>query len=840
MLDSGPGVHVSRSSRNLQSPVSCVLPRIAAVVALMGACSGVSGNGQGVNGGNGRVIRLDAGRDLDAEGISDGGAVSGSDSGGASCGGGPVGNVTFPVKLLLDAADFELNSPGAAKAFLDCDPGFLSANSSIVDGNGNSWGPATLGSPAQQQAAMNLIAAIFATIGTPDCPGGPSGTGLHGWPNLEPRLTGVATSPTNNGPGVLPQLGGLQGFGVTTQAFASGIMNGELVALYKAAAIADKLSDPARGTLLTSSSSDAAFANAIGPSSSNPATAIGLADKVVQCALAISLVADPSVPSNPTTFVPNMVEDLVPKNAIGGVAGGSGGSTGGAGSAGGDGGAGGTTGDAGAGVGGAGAEGQISNVTLDPQILLQAADFELNSDEAGKDNLDCDPGFLTANPSVLDPNGNSWGPATLASPAQQQACANLLDGIFASIGTPDAPGGPNGTGLHGWPRQPADAGADGGSLAPRLTGVATNGDNDGPGVFAANGGLAGFGVSVDAFKAGTIKGELAGLYKAAAIADGLTDPTVSPPAPLTLSSSDSAFAAAIGPVVKNPASAIGMADNIAQCALGISLGLHVVPARSTQFTPNVVERLVDTGRSSGTGGSGGAGTSGPGGAPGVGGAGGGLGAGVGVGGGSVSVGSSGGAPGSGGSVGAGGAAPTACPDLDGDGVLDCQQTLAVNPGFAAGIVSWQPDAGGTLAWTVTDAGGNPASGAAIVTNLDTNPADAVVGFTTSGAFQCIPVTPGSRYQVAVQVLLPAGQGGGWGGFVLDYYSAPNCAGLPSTRPFLSTQSATAGSWQVVSGTTTQVPIGSVSIALRLVAGKPVAAPALAVWFDNVLVKVKTP
>ena len=215
--------------------------------------------------------------------------------------------------LELQAADFELNSNQAASAFLDCDPGFLSANSAIVDLNGNSWGPATLGSPGQQAAARTLLHAIFQTIGTSDVPSAPgSTTGLHGWPNLDPRLTGVATNANNNGPGVFAVNGGLAGFGVSTAAFSAGTLNGELVAQYKAAAIADGLLDTtvSPAVPLTLSSSNAAFANAIGPVSKNPASAIGLADNIVQCAFAISLGANPNVPATPTVFTPNVVEGL--------------------------------------------------------------------------------------------------------------------------------------------------------------------------------------------------------------------------------------------------------------------------------------------------------------------------------------------------------------------------------------------------------------------------------------------------------------------------------------------------------------------------------------------------
>ncbi len=277
-------------------------------VNIIGAGTGGSGVGGAGTGGAGVGGSGVGGSGVGGSGVG-GSGVGGSGTGGAGTGGAGVGGASSE----LAAADFELNSDAAAAAFLDCDPGFLSANSAIVDGNGNSWGPATLGSPGQQAAARALIHAINLTIGTSDVPASAGATtGLHGWPNLNPRLTGVGTNPNNNGPGVFAINGGLAGFGVSTAAFAAGTLNGELVTLYKQAAIADGLQDTTISppAPLTLASSNSAFANAIGPISKNPASAIGLANNVIQCAFAISLGASPSVPATPTTFTPNVVEGL--------------------------------------------------------------------------------------------------------------------------------------------------------------------------------------------------------------------------------------------------------------------------------------------------------------------------------------------------------------------------------------------------------------------------------------------------------------------------------------------------------------------------------------------------
>ncbi len=272
-----------------------------------GASAGGSGAGGSAAGGSG------AGGAAAGGSGAGGSAAGGSGVGGAAAGGSGAGGSGVNTALELQAADFELNSAEAGNAFIDCDPGFLSANSAIVDGSGNSWGPATLGSPGQQAAARALIHAIFQSIGTPDVPASAGATtGLHGWPNLTPRLTGVATNSDNNGPGVFAANGGLAGFGVTSAQFAAGTINGELATFYKQAAIADGLRDATvtPSVPLTLSSSNAAFANALNPVLKNPASAVGLADNIAQCAIAISLGAAPNVPTNPTTFTRNVVEGL--------------------------------------------------------------------------------------------------------------------------------------------------------------------------------------------------------------------------------------------------------------------------------------------------------------------------------------------------------------------------------------------------------------------------------------------------------------------------------------------------------------------------------------------------
>ncbi len=565
------------------------------------------------------------------------------------------------------------------------------------------------------------------------------------------------------------------------------------------------------------------------------------------------------------------------------------------------------------GGGGAGVPCGAGDAVPDPSLLPAAADFQLNSAEAQGAYLDCDPTRLTANMSIVDVNGNSWGPATLGSQGQKIAFANLLRAIFRSVGTPDLAGpGPDGSvGLHGWT-----------DLQPRLAGVATNGNNDGPGTKAYLGGLLGFGANPSAIVSGALNGELADLYKAAAIADGLKDGSGTA---LRLTSANTAFGAAISPVETNPTTAIGLADNIAQCAFAISLGVDAegaVVANPTTFTKNVVESLFDnecgggggggggaagnsgsggdrgaTGGSGGTltagtggaeggdpgtggdagtggagtgagsedgeagggGGEGGRGGSGPGGAAGIGGGGRGGGAAGGAGNGGGGIGGAAGAAGAAGTgLGGGGAAGAAaggggaaggaaaggaagagahCPDLDHDNVPDCRETLLANASFDQATTGWTPSPGSTATFTSVDGTGDVASGAIAVTNVDTNPGDAVSGWVTTGAFQCVVVTPGLAYAVSLQAFIPTGQGGGSAGFQLDYYASPTCAGARATYPFISPQITATGAWQVISATTPQIPLGVQALAVRLVVGKPVTQASQEAFFDNGLMRV---
>lgn len=213
-------------------------------------------------------------------------------------------------------------------------------------------------------------------------------------------------------------------------------------------------------------------------------------------------------------------------------------------------------------------------------------------------------------------------------------------------------------------------------------------------------------------------------------------------------------------------------------------------------------------------------------------------------GGATSVGTGGagiGGTGTGGAGTAGAGVVSGCPDLDQDGIPDCQETLVANPSFNSTTAGWTAETGSSLSWASTDGAGSSQSGAIAVTNTDTDASHAVNGWITVGASQCLSVVAGSSYEVDVQAFQPSGQGSGWAGsagFVIDYHQSSGCAGSPAGASYLSQQVTATGAWTTIRGQTTQIPLGVASVAVRLVAIKPAAQPSWEALFDNVLVRVR--
>jgi hypothetical protein len=177
--------------------------------------------------------------------------------------------------------------------------------------------------------------------------------------------------------------------------------------------------------------------------------------------------------------------------------------------------------------------------------------------------------------------------------------------------------------------------------------------------------------------------------------------------------------------------------------------------------------------------------------------------------------------------------PSVCPDDDGNGVPDCQESLVANATFDRDTTGWEAETGLTVAWKAADAWKSPPLGAVVLTNTNTFEQD---GWGMSGVRQCIPVAPGAYYRLTASLYLPKGQGAGAGGIGAWVFDAPGCAGnlvLGYTSDLVSS----VGRWASIDGTV-QTPNTAKSMLVRLVVAKPFRQTALAAEFDGVRVRLK--
>ena len=438
-----------------------------------------------------------------------------------------------------------------------------------------------------------------------------------------------------------------------------------------------------------------------------------------------------------SSCVPTDEPDAGTSGAGGQGGGGSAGSSGGAGVAGGVGGGAG-------GAGGSGTGGSVGCTTVttisDACLKCQTVDNPQAGDRPGA-GTPCDPISLTAT-SATDTDGNpyaiGWGPTSFESTAQAAATAALMRKIVALL-----------------PNSVHDNMNDTLSTASDIN---------------VSNGLLTLGTSNSSLlmhpeniaTSGTALEE----YRAAAIADATG--TLGPPG---LSTANAANNAKLGIYIStyagNPTSAIGLADNLVTCALATPCQACLNASTTFQTTTvcpsndGGVDAASLDGHEASTGGAGAAGQGGSGGTGSTGGSGG-------------TRSTSGGTAGTVGAAGGGGGQALPCPDLDGDGIADCQQTLVSNAGFDHATTGWGEERGSTVTWISMDAQDQSASGALSVVNGDNNVADgstlyAPSGTITTGASQCLPEPTSATYEVGVEVFVPPGQGEGAASLVIDSY-----------------------------------------------------------------------
>jgi hypothetical protein len=191
----------------------------------------------------------------------------------------------------------------------------------------------------------------------------------------------------------------------------------------------------------------------------------------------------------------------------------------------------------------------------------------------------------------------------------------------------------------------------------------------------------------------------------------------------------------------------------------------------------------------------------------------------------------GGSAGSGGSSGDAGGPPTKCPDLDVNGVLDCDETLAVNATFDSDVLPWIGETAIVTKWHETDAHGITESGALSVENQTDQDQ---TGASLLAARQCIRVDGDAVYNFAVEVSVPSESENTQGGMILYFYEGAACTGNLADTP-LVTNFVSAPEWTVAQKTYL-TPASAESVMVRLVAQKMFRDPPRKVFYDNVLVR----
>lgn len=209
-------------------------------------------------------------------------------------------------------------------------------------------------------------------------------------------------------------------------------------------------------------------------------------------------------------------------------------------------------------------------------------------------------------------------------------------------------------------------------------------------------------------------------------------------------------------------------------------------------------------------------------------------------GGAMSLPATGGQGGAASSAGGAGGAPQpssdGCPDLDGNGVRDCLESLVPNSDFAAGVGEWAPEAGITQSFSSSDGKGDPRSGALSITNpIQSSTAS---GLTMAGTTLCLPDAAASAYDVYLEVSVgPASDGVVQGGITFGFYPTADCSGAASAMAPTTLLDQTVTGWRLVQEII-RPGQGTHSLLVRLVVVKPFDEASAGASFDNLLVRAR--
>jgi hypothetical protein len=155
--------------------------------------------------------------------------------------------------------------------------------------------------------------------------------------------------------------------------------------------------------------------------------------------------------------------------------------------------------------------------------------------------------------------------------------------------------------------------------------------------------------------------------------------------------------------------------------------------------------------------------------------------------------------------------------------------MVQNFAFDTDTQLWIEETNLQVDWDEADGEGRANSGSILVQNRSELDRD---GSLMMGARQCLPVTGGSVYQFAAQVLVPEQSGQGSAGLQVIFYSKQGCTEHVIDQ-VMSNFVAPGPDWEVVERNE-RAPNQAASAMLRLVVIKPFRSPPFKAHFDNVL------
>lgn len=173
-----------------------------------------------------------------------------------------------------------------------------------------------------------------------------------------------------------------------------------------------------------------------------------------------------------------------------------------------------------------------------------------------------------------------------------------------------------------------------------------------------------------------------------------------------------------------------------------------------------------------------------------------------------------------------------CPDLDGNGVLDCRESALMNPDFKTATTGWKAEANASATFSSEDGDGTSGSGAVAVTNAASGD---VAGAAMAGVRQCVSTQGGVAYVLHGQMRLEDAQGA-TAGISVQLFTSADCVGTVSAAHSTSLHDSQPG-WRPLQSVM-MVPQGIRSMAVRLIVVKPFRQAAVTALFDNVLLKAR--